>query len=69
MKTELNWEVAPHWATCAAMDSGGTWYFYRHTPKWDESGGVWDAFRSDYERAPLLHPLPHESLTPRPEDK
>jgi len=40
MKTELNWEVAPHWATCAAMDGDGTWYFYRHTPKWDESAGV-----------------------------
>lgn len=38
-----NWDEAPKWATYAAMDDDGDWYWYETRPCLDSILGEWDA--------------------------
>ena len=35
------WELAPPWATCAAMDKDGQRYFFSLTPKIKQKYSIW----------------------------
>ena len=34
----IDWKDAPKWATYAAMDGGGNWYWYEREPNLDPTG-------------------------------
>ncbi len=48
-----NWNVAPEWAECLAMDRDGTWYWYETKPIADSFDKVW----TTNDRALMAIPL------------
>lgn len=60
----IDWTQAPPWARYAAMDEGGTWYWYTEAPK--PYHGMWHAESGGFES---FNPCPvhwTQSLTERP---
>ncbi len=67
---KVDWSFAPKWATYAAMNGDGSWWFFSHKPRYRKEDKSWG--HSDWgdnsERVEEFLDRAHESLEERPSE-